>query len=49
VPPVELGSEEVPGCFVSGGLVDNPFRLTPSFVKSTTDGRPALSPGERET
>jgi hypothetical protein len=24
------------------------FPLTPSFVKSTTEGRPALSLGERE-
>jgi hypothetical protein len=25
--------------------LDAPFPLTPSFVKSTTEGRPALSPG----
>src|SRR5204862_7910816 len=34
--------------FVNSGLARVLFPLTPSFVRSATEGRPALSPGEGE-
>jgi hypothetical protein len=40
---------EVPGWFGSDRLVGGPLPSPPSFVKSTKEGRQALSLGERET
>ena len=42
------GLQEPVGRVKNGGLANGPFPLTPSCVKSTTEGRPTLSLGERE-